>query len=293
MFTPPEVLSALTTPFRSDQSVDLEAFRSNLERLEPLVDGVFVGGTTGEFPALSVEECSAILEAALSVFEPDRVVAHVGSPSTHQSLQLTKSARALGVVRFAALTPYYLPASVEGITRHWAAIKEACGGDLYGYIYPDVAVTDLLPEDLPSALSSGIDGIKISATASARVAEYLRHAPDGFKLWSGNDADLPNVLQLGGTGTVSGVSGVCPEPWAQLREAHHANDQDSFAAAQAKIDQIVPLLGPSIANLKFGLDLQGLAGGECRMSIDAPSAETRVQIESALRSIGAIGGEDG
>ena len=47
----PEVLSAVTTPFLADGDVDLLGFRRNLERLEKVVDGVFVAGTTGEFPA--------------------------------------------------------------------------------------------------------------------------------------------------------------------------------------------------------------------------------------------------
>lgn len=278
----PEILSALTTPFDAEGEVDLPAFRANLDRLEPLVDGVFVAGTTGEFPALSRAEHAALVEASLRTFGSERVVVHVGAPSTRQSLALAAEAVRLGARRFAALTPYYLPASPAGITRHWGAIKEACGGDLYGYVYPDVAVTDLLPEDLPEVLASGIDGIKTSATAAARVEAYLAAAPAGFKLWSGNDADLPHVMAIGGTGTVSGCSGVHPWPWVDLREALRVGDEAAAAAAQARIEVVVPLIGPSIANLKHGLDTHGLTGGTCRMPIDPPDAATRASIDAAL-----------
>lgn len=278
----PEILSALTTPFRPDGTIDLPALTANIERLAPLVDGAFVAGTTGEFPALSPVEHASLVQAALAVFGPAGVVVHVGAPSTRQSLELTAEAVRLGATRFAALTPYYLPASVAGITRHWGVIKQACGGDLYGYVYPDVAVTDLLPDDLPAVLASGIDGIKASATAAGRVDAYLAAAPAGFKLWSGNDADLPHVMAVGGTGTVSGCSGVAPEPWVALREAIAAADEDAAAAAQARIEALVPLLGPSIANLKHGLDVQGLTGGTCRMPIDPPDAATRERIAEAL-----------
>ncbi|GAA4892238.1 4-hydroxy-tetrahydrodipicolinate synthase [Tessaracoccus lubricantis] len=286
----PEVLSALTVPFTDAGEVNFEALRENLERIEPLVDGVFAAGTTGEFPSLSFDEHGRIVESTLDVFGPERVVVHVGAPSTRQSLELTHSARSLGATRFAAITPYYLPASVDGITRHWGAIKQACDGELYGYIYPDVAVTDLLPQDLPAVLASGIDGLKVSASASARVDEYLAAAPDGIKLWSGNDADLPHVMAAGGNGTVSGVSGACPEPWAAFREAYRASDEAAVAAAQQQIELIVPLLGPSIANLKYALSLQGLDGGACRMSIDQPSDDTKRAITEALRAIGLLQG---
>lgn len=278
----PEILSALTTPFDDEGDVNLPALRANLDRLEPLVDGLFVAGTTGEFPALEADEHAQLVESALEVFGPERVVVHVGSPSTRQSLALTREAARLGARRFAALTPYYLPASVEGITRHWGAIKEACGGELYGYIYPDVAVTDLLPADLPAVLASGIDGVKTSATAAGRVREYLAAAPKGFKLWSGNDADLPNVLDAGGRGAVSGCSGACPTPWVDFREAVRSGDDAARDAAQRTIEAIVPVLGPSIANLKHALDLQGLTGGACRMPIDPPSDATRQSIADAV-----------
>lgn len=278
----PEVLSALTTPFTAAGEIDYGAFEANLRRLEPLVDGVFVAGTTGEYLALELHEHARLAASCLEVFGAQRVVVHVGAASTRQSLQLTEEARGLGAVRFAAITPYYLAASTAGVLRHWAAIKQACGGDLYGYVFPDVAVTDVLPTDLPELLKSGIDGLKVSATASTRVDEYLAAAPAGFKLWSGNDADVPHVMAAGGTGTVSGVSGACPTPWAALRDAMTAGDGVALARAQSVITQVVAVLGPSIASLKAALDLQGLAGGHCRMVIDTPNDRVQRQISDVV-----------
>lgn len=279
---PPEILSALTTPFSPDGEIDAVGFRRNLERLAPVVDGVFLAGTTGEFLALRPSEHAQLLSTCLEVFDPARVVVHVGAASTRQSIELTREGRRLGATRFAAITPVYLPASPQATLRHWAAINEACEGELYGYIYPDVAVTDLLPADLPEVLASGIAGIKVSATASARVPEYLAQVPDGFKLWSGNDADLPAVMAAGGTGAVSGVSGACPHPWAALRDAMAAGDDEAVASAQDIIVRVVSVLGPSIARLKHALDLQGLAGGACRMAIDPPTEEDRARIAEVV-----------
>lgn len=286
----PEILSAVTTHFTSDGEVDLPGLRTNLERIEPYVDGLLAAGTTGEFLALSVAEHQAILEAALQVFGAARTVIHVGSPSTRQSLVLTHASRELGARRFAAITPMYLPASPAGIVRHWSAIKEACEGELYGYVFPDVAVTDLLPADLPEALKSGISGIKVSALASTRVKAYLDHAPAGFKLWSGNDADLPQVMALGGSGTVSGVSAVHPAPWADLRAALRDDDHERILSAQTQIEALVGLLGPSISAQKFGLECIGAAGGACRMTIDEPDSSLKAAIADALGAAGAGNG---
>jgi len=285
----PEILTALITPFTQDGAIDNEGFRGNLQHLEPLVDGVFVAGTTGKFLALSAAEHADLVTACLGTFGPARTVVHVGAPTTATSVALASESRRLGAERFAALTPYYLPASTQGVIRHWAAIKEACEGELYGYIYPDVAVTDVLPEQLGEVLASGISGVKVSATASARVTEYLANAPAGFKLWSGNDADVPAVMAAGGTGSVSGVSGACPTPWAVLRDAMGRGDEAAAARAQDVIRRVVPVLGPSIANLKRALDIQGRAGGTCRMVIDQPGPDVRTRIDEVVELAAQLG----
>lgn len=278
----PEILSALTTPFSCDGGIDLHAFRENLQRLEGVVDGVFVAGTTGEFLTLTAAEHSSLVGACLEIFGSQRTVVHVGAASTSQSVALARTAVGMGAVRFAALTPLYLAATVNGILRHWSAINEVCEGELYGYVFPDVAVTDLPPESLPDVLGSGIVGLKVSAAASTRVQRYLDHAPEGFKLWSGNDGDVPAVMAAGGFGSVSGVSSVCPLPWGRLRDAMRDGDETAMQAAQDVISAVVPVLGPSIANLKHALDLQGLSGGECRMVIDAPDRTMQEEIAAVV-----------
>jgi dihydrodipicolinate synthase/N-acetylneuraminate lyase len=283
----PEILSALTTPFDESGQIVTAAFDANLHRLEPDVDGVFVAGTTGEFLALDPAEHLDLVSRSLAVFGADRVVVHIGSPSLRQSLVLATAGAAAGARRFAALTPYYLAATPVGCGRFFAALRaELAGAELYGYLFPDVAVTTVLPGEIQPMLDAGIDGIKTSGSASRLVADYLAAAPAGFKLWSGNDADLPNVMAAGGTGTVSGVSSVCPRPWAAFREAYVGGDQAALEAAQARITTLVPVLGPSIANLKYGLGVvgSGLGAGPCRMSIDPPAADTERLITEAIQA---------
>lgn len=66
----PEVLSALTTPFSEIGEIDFESLRTNLERLEALVDGVLAADTTGEFLTLSTSEHATLVELVLDVFGP-------------------------------------------------------------------------------------------------------------------------------------------------------------------------------------------------------------------------------
>lgn len=279
----PEIIAAVAVPFTEAGGIDVGAFRSNLDRMRPLLDGVFVAGTTGEFPALEDDERISLFETALQSFGPERTVAHVGAASTRQALRLARQAASVGVRRFAAITPYYQPASVAGTADYYAALRDVVAdGELYAYIFPDVAGTDVLPADLPRLVRSGIDGVKLSGKAAGRVDDYAREMPAGFSMWSGNDADVPRVLAAGGRGAVSGVSCVLPELWAELRDAYRRGDDDAVDIAQVRILSVVPVLGRSIANLKYVLEKQGFGRATCRMSIDPPDLETRKAIDRLL-----------
>lgn len=280
-----EIITALTTPFDSSGAVDRPATRALLEHVAPHVDAVFAAGTTGEFPALDSDERAGVIADAVAVVGADKVVAHVGAPSLRQALSHLAAAEATGVHRFAAITPYYLTASAAGAERYYSALRAATQGELYAYVFPEVACTDVSARTLSRLADAGVDGVKVSGAASRRVEEYLSAAP-GMKLWSGNDADLPHIVAAGGNGTVSGCSGVAPQAWARLREALVAGDEAEISAADSVVQVLVAALGPSIARLKFGLDLLGLPGCECRLPVDAPSAEVRTQIAAALELAG-------
>jgi 4-hydroxy-tetrahydrodipicolinate synthase len=280
-----EIITPPTTAFDASGAVDHAATRALLEHVEPYVDAVFAAGTTGEFPALDLQESTAVIADAVAVLGSDRVIAHVGAPSVRQALAHLAAAESVGTRRFAAITPYYLTASDDGIMRYYEALVAATEGELYAYIFPDVACSDVSPELLSRLAGLGIAGVKVSGAASRKVDAYRAAAPQ-LKLWSGNDADLPHIVRAGGRGTVSGCSGVAPAAWARLRAALIAEDAVEIAAANHVVEALVAALGPSIARLKYGLDLIGLPGGDCRMPIDPPSPEVRAQIVAALELAG-------
>lgn len=280
----PEIITPPVTAFTADGGVDLGATRELLAFAEPYVDGVFAVGTTGEFPALTREERRELVRICSEVFGPDRTIAHVGAPSVHQALPLLWDAQELGVRRLAAITPYYLTASDEGILRYFSELRRAADGELYAYVFPDVACSDVSPELLARLVDAGIDGAKISGSASARAEEYRRAAPS-LSLWSGDDSQLPEVMVHGGRGVVSGVSGVAPEAFARLRDALDAGDDDAVRTAQEDVVSLVKVLGPSITRLREGLMRRGLDAGTSRMPIDLPDAATRREISRALEPL--------
>lgn len=282
------LISAVPVPF--DDAGDLDE-----KGLEPLyrfldgagIDGVFVSGTTGEFPALDDVERDVVLTEALAVFGPERVYAHVGAASARQAERLAARAVTLGATRLAAITPYYLPAGPRSLVAYYRRVADAAGdARLFAYLYPSRTTTTVTPDQVAElAAIPTVVGAKISGEPTERVLEYVRAAPDGFVVYSGNDVEFGAVARAGAAGAVSGVSSAFPHPFVALRDALHRGDDAAAAAAQARVEQAVAAVGGNVSLIKAALALRGLPTGVPRVALDPPTPEQQAAIVTAVRDL--------
>ena len=279
------VLSAVPTLFGSDGEVDLDANRALYKHVAGLVDGLFVAGTTGEFPALDDAERLALIEAALDEAGPDRVIAHVGAPDARHAARLARAAAALGATRLAAITPFYLPVRPDELTAHFGQVRDAASDrQLYAYIFPER--TGLrVPPDLFAAVASAaqLDGAKLSGSAAAELAGYVTAAP-GLRMFSGDDSNPAATMRAGGAGVISGRSSAYPEIYAALVAALRSGDSEAAGRQQLVLDRIVAL-GASIGRLKYALRLRGLGGTTARMTVDPPDAARSAAIAAEVAAL--------
>ncbi len=289
MTSAPVVFSAVPTLFSEDGQVDLDANRALYKLVAGLVDGLFVAGTTGEFPALDDAERLSLFELALDEVGPDRVIAHIGAPDAWHSGRLAKAATALGVTRVAAITPYYLPARPDELIAHYCRIREAAPDpECYAYLFSERTSLPVSPTLLAAvAAAAGLAGVKISgaAGAPAELAGYVAAAP-GLRIFSGDDSNPLATMRAGAAGVISGRSAAYPEVYAALTAALHAPDPDAAARHQQTLDRIVGL-GASIGRLKYALRLRGLGGTTARMTVDPPAAEVAGAIAAMVADLPA------
>ncbi|MBT2229144.1 dihydrodipicolinate synthase family protein [Nonomuraea sp. NEAU-A123] len=262
-----EVLAAVPTFFDEAGELDHATAKAHFTDLARHLDGVFVCGTTGEFPALDRAERRTLAEAALAVFGPDRVVVHVGAAATRDAVALTRDAVALGARRLAALTPYYLPADTGAVLRHFAAVTAAAGpAAVYGYLFSERSGVVVEPAEFAMiAAETGLAGAKLSGLAAERFAEYRAALPPQARLWSGADTKLAEVVRHGGAGVVSGLSAAFPEPFAMLADAVADGDAAAERSAQARVDEVLAALGGTVEGIKLALSHLGRGTGTLRM----------------------------
>ena len=272
----PVVFSAVPTLFGPGGELDPDANRALYKLVGGLVDGLFVAGTTGEFPALEDAERLALFELALAEAGPDRVIAHIGAPDARHASRLARAAVALGATRIAAITPYYLPARPDELAAHFRRIREAVPApELYAYIFPERTGLPVPPPLFAAvAEAAGLAGAKVSGSAAADLAGYVAAAP-GLRIFSGNDANPAASMRAGAAGVISGRSAAYPEVYAAL-------GQDP--AEQGRLDRIVAL-GASIGRLKHALQVRGLAGPVARMTVDPPDPDTAAAIAAEVADL--------
>ena len=275
----PVVFSAVPTLFGADGELDPGANRALYQLVAGLVDGLFVAGTTGEFPALEDAERLSLFELALAEAGPDRVIGHIGTPDARHAARLARAAVALGATRIAAITPYYLPARPDELAGHYQRIRDAePGPELYAYIFPERTGLPV-PPSLFAELASraGLAGAKVSGSASADLAGYVAAAP-GLRIFSGNDASPWASLRAGAAGVISGRSSAYPEVYAALGKD---------PAVQGQLDRIVAL-GASIGRLKHALHVRGLASPAARMTVDPPDPGVAAAVAAEVAAATAL-----
>ncbi|WP_460782974.1 dihydrodipicolinate synthase family protein [Microbacterium tumbae] len=275
----------MTTAFHPDGALDIAStVRVFQHALNGGVDAVFVNGTTGEFAALTPSERRQLLAEAVAVAGADRVVAHVGAASPWETARLTADAASLGISKLSILTPFYMPASVDGVRAQVRSAQDAApGSEFFLYLFPDRTGVHLPAVDAVRIIEEfDLAGAKISIAGTDYLAELAFAAP-GRVILSGNDGLLREVLAAGGAGIVSGVSSSTPAPFVALADAIQRDDQEAIGRASAQVDAVVPILGTSIAGLKLSQLEQGLIRSSgCRMAIDPVDAQHREQIRKVL-----------
>jgi 4-hydroxy-tetrahydrodipicolinate synthase len=216
------VLAAITTPFRADGEVDLEAFGAHVRWLgEQGLDGVFVGGTTGEGVLLADAELEALVERAAGSAGAMRVIAQVGRVSTRATLALAQRALAAGAGAVAAYVPWFYPITQAQMRSHFLALLEAVGtAPAFIYNIPPRTVNDLAPELAAELARAGFAGMKDSTGDFARHEAYLDALRgEDFELYVGAEPLLVPSVRAGSAGSINGLANCRPELFTAVRDA--------------------------------------------------------------------------
>ncbi|MDR1907135.1 MAG: 4-hydroxy-tetrahydrodipicolinate synthase [Puniceicoccales bacterium] len=273
--------TALVSPF-CDGAFDGESFIKLLHRQEG-IDGIVIGGTTGEMPTLRWEELRQQIVMAGEHFS-GKVIVAVGSNDTAKAIRrvhILDQIEAIDV--YLVIVPSYNSPNQVGIFEHFSAIAKSTrrpiilysisrGGNAIGVD----TVINLVEEN------DNIVGIKESADNGRRIDDFYRLLGEDFSILSGNDPmTLPFMVQ-GAVGVLSPTANILGDRMKRMVDLANAG---KFIEARGIHREIVPLMGallsePSPVAIKHMLAVQGIIrSSEVRLPLCASSAERLQEIE--------------
>lgn len=227
------IIPPIPTPLR-DGKVDLTSLRRLLDYLMPSIDGVLVGGSTGETPSLTIAEREDVLRTvAAHLRGSDRsVVFSIADNSIENSRRLADIAAEHSADMLILSCPSYFPNSQAMLTEYLGAVSEFVAGELCLYDNPFVTKTWLTaPQiiDLAAAVPR-LTHVKMTDTAIGKVSAIL--AAGTLTVYAGEDSVLWHHLVEGVEGIMSAIPMFYPDLCAQLWEAfaggHRAEAFDVF-----------------------------------------------------------------
>lgn len=200
------LLTAMITPFDKEGLIDYGQARKLAKGLiDSGSDGLVIGGTTGESPSMSDDEKLRLFaEVKEAVSDRGAVIAGTTDNNHSKSVELSKEAEKVGVDGLLLTVPAYNKPSQEGLYQHFKAIAEAT--NLPGLLYNVPSRTSLNMTDETTLRLSKIDniiGVKEASSDLVQITRIIDGAPDGFKIWSGNDDETFPIMCVGGFGIVS------------------------------------------------------------------------------------------
>jgi 4-hydroxy-tetrahydrodipicolinate synthase len=277
------IMTAIKTPYKPDGDIDLEAYDKIAEhQIANGVEGLIVGGTTGEGHLMSWDEHFMLIAHTKAKFGGKLcIVGNTGGNYTGETAWATKKGFAAGMDCSLTINPYYGKTSERGIVMHLER------GLKYGpsiiYNVPGRTNQDIKPEIIMQiAGHQHFCGVK-ECMGHERIKEL---SDQGVACWSGND-DQCHVSRrdYGGVGVISVTSNIVP---GILREIMHSPDRAAADELNAKIQPLYKWLftEPNPIGVNTMLMMLGAAQPIFRLPYTHTSKEMREEAAKLLPDIG-------
>src|SRR5690349_368051 len=130
------LIAATFAAYREDGTINLELIPSIVDKMvNDGLSGVFICGTNGEGPNLTIEERMAIAEAYVkAAAKRILVLVHVGHSSIQECRKLAAHAEQIGADAISSVAAFYFkPTSVDNLVKSMAEIASAAPNTPFYY----------------------------------------------------------------------------------------------------------------------------------------------------------------
>ena len=284
----------MVTPFDENRELDVDKVQALAARLvDGGSDSLIINGTTGESPTVfypqKIELFRAVVEA---VGDRVPVIANVGDNCTADTVDFAREVAELGVDGFMCVVPYYNKPPQEGIYQHFRTIANAVELPIILYNIPGRCVVNMEAETTLRLARecANVVAVKEASGKLDQVKAIVEGAPEGFAVYSGDDAATFDIMRLGGAGVISTIGNVAPARMKEIVDLCAAGDWEAAAAAN---EALMPLMKGLFETsnpilVKEALKLLGFPVGGVRLPlVDATPAQSE-RLAAIMREVGVL-----
>ncbi|EPO5779744.1 dihydrodipicolinate synthase family protein [Vibrio harveyi] len=237
------VYPAVSTQFRHDQSIDLDATQTVIDnQIKDGVNGIICLGTVGENCALYPEEKRQVLQAAQEVVN-GRVplIAGTAESITTAAIDYMQDSQKIGIDGCMVMPAMVYRTSESETFDYYRTLAQATP-EMPIMIYNNpVSYGVDVNLDIMAKLAEfeSIVAVKESTTDTRRITELYNQFDDRFTVFSGVDDIALESLMLGATGWISGLTNAFPEESVAI---YKLASQGRYAEALEIYRWFLPLL---------------------------------------------------
>jgi 4-hydroxy-tetrahydrodipicolinate synthase len=239
------VVPPLVTPLDEGGEVD----RASLERLiafllDAGVDGLFLGGSSGEVALLDTAQRRAITEIAVgAVAGAVPVLVGAVDTGTRRVVEHARQAAELGADAVVVTAPFYVQPHPDEVIAHFRAVHAAVDVPVVAYDIPSAVGTRLTPEVVTALAAERVAvALKDSSGDLASFREIRRRVPAEFPLLTGSELLADTAMRLGAAGIVPGLGNVDPHGYVRLYRAAVAGDDAAAAGEQDRLARLFTIV---------------------------------------------------
>lgn len=275
-----KLYSALMTSFNEDNTLNeqgtREMIRYNIDHNQ--VDGLYVGGSTGESFMMSTEERKQAYKIAYDETAGKcDLIAQVGSVDLNEAKQLAKYAVELGYKTISAVPPFYYHFTFDQIKDYYDQILEGLDTQLIIYSIPALSGVSLSLDQFSRLFENKkIIGVKYTNN-DFLLLQRLRAAFPDKVIYFGTDEMLISALPLGIDGAIGSTFNLNAKRAKAEMAAFDAGDiKKAFDLQNTSNDYILDLIANDLyPSIKLVFEELGVHAGFSKAPMSKPTPEMR------------------
>ncbi len=289
------LIAATFGAFNEDGSLNLPLIPVIVDRMiEDRLTGVFVCGTNGEGPNMTIEERMAVAEAYVKAADKRILVfVHVGHSSIAEAKKLAVHAQQIGADAISSVAAFYFkPTSPQNLVSSIAEIAAASPSlPFYYYHIPHltgVAIDMIEFLRLSEDVIPNLAGIKYTATTIHEYLACLNYKDGKYDILFGLDEMLLPALSVGAKGAVGSTYTYAAPLYLKVVELYKANKHTEARQMQFHLVEMVRCIikYAPIPSQRAIMKMQGLELGPSRLPLTNLTTQEYSSLKNSLDEVG-------